>query len=151
MEAITTHDIGIALARELAMRSMPQDVPVGALVVDPSGAVIGEGWNTRERDADPMGHAELMAIRQAAKRLKNWRLTDCMLYVTLEPCPMCASALLQARIGTIVFGAYDPVQGALGSAINLGELYSNPVHIIGGIQEYACQTQLQAFFKTKRL
>lgn len=137
-------------AQALAEKSLPQDVPVGAVIVDENGNIIGEGWNTREQDQDPTGHAELLAIRQAGMVRQNWRLNGCTLYVTLEPCPMCASALLQSRISQVVFGAYDPVQGALGSALNLTELYRNPVHITGGIDEKACQKQLQEFFKAQR-
>lgn len=140
----------MARALALADRSLPADVPVGALVLDAEGRLIGEGWNTRERAHDPAGHAEMMAIRQAANALQNWRLTGCTLYVTLEPCPMCASALLQARMGTVVFGAADPVQGALGSALHLGGLYSESTEIVGGVEEAACQQVLQAFFKARR-
>ncbi|WP_290584223.1 nucleoside deaminase [Aeromicrobium sp.] len=91
------------------------DVPVGAVVLDPSGEVIGRGRNTRERDADPTGHAEVVAIREAAAARGEWRLEDCTLVVTLEPCTMCAGAVVASRIGTLVLGAWDDKAGAVGS------------------------------------
>ena len=91
------------------------EVPVGAVVVDESGTIVGEGRNTREADKDPLGHAELIAIAQASKRLGRWRLSGCTLYVTLEPCFMCAGALVNARVDRLVFGATDPKAGAVGS------------------------------------
>lgn len=125
-----------------------EDVPVGAIVVH-EGNVIGIGKNERERHLDPAGHAEIVAMRQAAQTLKNWRLTGCTLYVTLEPCAMCAEALIQARISKIVFGAYDPRSGACGSAFNLfvpGRLYPIP-EVIGGIMEGECKQILTDFFR----
>ena len=96
------------------------DVPVGALVVSADGEVIASRHNERELGGDPTAHAELLALRDAAARLGRWRLTDCILLSTLEPCPMCAGAALAARIGTVVFGAADPKAGACGSLYNLG-------------------------------
>ncbi|CAN5797162.1 tRNA adenosine(34) deaminase TadA [soil metagenome] len=91
------------------------DVPVGAVVVDAGGLVLGSGHNTRERDADPTGHAEVVALRAAAARRDGWRLDGCTLVVTLEPCTMCAGAVVAARVDRLVFGAYDPKAGAVGS------------------------------------
>lgn len=91
------------------------DVPVGAVVLDPAGEVIGRGRNTRERDADPTGHAEVVAIREAAAARGEWRLEDCTLVVTLEPCTMCAGAVVASRLKTLVFGAWDEKAGAVGS------------------------------------
>lgn len=91
------------------------DVPVGAVVLDPDGEVIGRGRNTRERDADPTGHAEVVAIREAAAARGEWRLEDCTLVVTLEPCTMCAGAVVASRLKTLVFGAWDEKAGAVGS------------------------------------
>lgn len=91
------------------------DVPVGAVVLDPTGEVIGRGRNTRERDADPTGHAEVVAIREAAAARGEWRLEDCTLVVTLEPCTMCAGAVVASRLKTLVFGAWDEKAGAVGS------------------------------------
>ncbi len=91
------------------------DVPVGALVIGPDGSILGEGRNTRERDLDPTGHAEIVAMRRAALALGEWRLEGCTLVVTLEPCTMCAGALVSARVERLVFGAFDEKAGAVGS------------------------------------
>lgn len=96
-----------------------RDVPVGAVVLDPKGTIIGEGRNTRERDQDPSGHAEVVALRGAAESLGTWRLDGCALVVTLEPCAMCAGALVSARIKHLVFGAFDEKAGAVGSVWDL--------------------------------
>lgn len=148
--ALENHEHWMQTARELAENALPEDVPVGALLINTSGKIVSQGWNKREQLHDPTAHAEVIALKEAGKSQQNWRLNDLILYVTLEPCPMCASALLQARISAIIFGAYDPLQGALGSMINLTDLYPYPVHIIGGIQEGACKEQLQSFFKMHR-
>jgi tRNA(adenine34) deaminase len=103
-------------ALELAREALASgDVPVGAVVVDAGGRIIGTGRNTRERDADPTGHAEIVALREAAAVRGEWRLNDCTLYVTLEPCTMCAGAIVQSRIAHLVFGAWDEKAGAVGS------------------------------------
>ncbi len=145
-----TYEIWMQTALGLAQKALPKDVPVGALVLNPQGQVIGEGWNTREENSDPLGHAEIMAIQSACRHLQNWRLSDCTLVVTLEPCPMCATAMLQARIKTVIFGASDPLQGALGSALNLNTFFGAHATVIGGILEKPCQTQLDTFFKALR-
>ncbi len=103
-------------ALELAERAGASgDVPVGAVVLDADGAVIGQGWNTRERDGDPTGHAEIVALRDAARTRGTWRMDGCALVVTLEPCTMCAGAIVSARVGRLVFGAWDEKAGAVGS------------------------------------
>lgn len=103
-------------ALELAEQALSTgDVPVGAVVLDPRGVVVGEGCNTRERDLDPTGHAEVVAMRAAARALGEWRLEGCTLVVTLEPCTMCAGALVSARVGRLVLGAWDDKAGAVGS------------------------------------
>ena len=140
-------------ALELAERAERDgDVPVGALIVDPHGTVVSRGWNTREKDQDPLGHAELMAIREAATNSKSWRLEGMTLVVTLEPCTMCASALVAARIQTVVFGAYDRKAGGASSLYSIPEdpRLNHRVHVIGGILEERCQSQLQAFFQNLR-
>lgn len=127
------------------------DVPVGCLVLK-DGQIIGRGHNQREENQDPTAHAELVAIRQAAQYVKSWRLSGCMLVVTLEPCAMCAEAIIQSRITTLVFGAYDQRAGACGSAFNLfvsGRNYPLP-EIIGGIEETECERLLADFFKSVR-
>jgi tRNA(adenine34) deaminase len=104
------------LALDEAAKGLPSgDVPVGAVVVDPDGAVIGRGHNVREAEGDPTGHAEMCALREAAAAVGEWRLTGCTLVVTLEPCTMCAGALVLARVDRLVFGADDPKAGAVGS------------------------------------
>jgi len=128
-----------------------RDVPVGCLIVR-DGEIIGSGHNQREENQDPTAHAELIAIRAAAKHLSSWRLSDCTLIVTLEPCAMCAEAIIQSRIPTLVFGAYDQRAGACGSAFNLfvaGRSYPLP-EIVGGIEEEECQRLLAEFFKSVR-
>lgn len=127
------------------------DVPVGCLVLK-DGQIIGRGHNQREENQDPTAHAELIAIRAAADVLGSWRLSECMLIVTLEPCPMCAEAIIQSRVATLVFGAYDQRAGACGSAFNLfvkGRSYPLP-EIIGGIEEAECERLLADFFKSVR-
>lgn len=127
------------------------EVPVGAVLVC-NDEIVAEGWNTRETERDPTGHAELSALRLGGKRLDRWRLNGCTLYVTLEPCPMCAPALVQARLERVVFGAYDPKLGAAGSVFSLLEhpAYLHRLEVIGGVMEQECREQLQAFFRTTR-
>ncbi len=137
---------GIQQCLLLAEQALPDDVPVGALIVNASAEIIAYGWNTREKDVNPCGHAEVMALMMAAKQLGDWRLNECTLYVTLEPCPMCASAIKQSRVSKVVFGAYDPVMGACGSAEQLLMTDKN-VSVLGGIEEQICSTALTTFFK----
>lgn len=127
------------------------DVPVGCLIVK-DGAVLGSGFNQRERLQDPTAHAEILAIREAAGTLKSWRLDGCTLYVTLEPCAMCAEAIIQCRMARIFFGAYEPQTGACGSRFNLFEQgRSLPLpEVVGGICEQECRHLLQEFFRLKR-
>ena len=128
------------------------DVPVGAVVVK-NGKIIGEGYNKRELEADPTAHAEVVAIRQAAEQLGNWHLDDCELYVTLEPCPMCAGAIINSRIKTVVFGAYDLKAGSASkeSVVDLFALpYNHTPEVYGGICEKECSQILTEFFKKRR-
>ena len=139
-------------ALELANRAESEgEVPVGAIVVY-EDRVIGEGWNRPIVDNDPTAHAEMIVITQAAAHLKNERLNDCTLYVTIEPCTMCMGAAVLARIKTIVFGAWDPKTGACGSALDLTKsgLYNHTIEITGGVLEAECRTILQEFFLDKR-
>ncbi len=127
------------------------DVPVGAIVVK-GDELISSGFNQREALNDPLGHAELIAIREAAMKLGSWRLQDCTLICTLEPCPMCAEAIIQSRMERLIFGAYDQVAGAAGSAFNLfAKRKSVPTpELIAGILEAECSTILQEFFREQR-
>jgi tRNA(adenine34) deaminase len=129
------------------------DVPVGAVVVGPGGEVLGRRHNERELTGDPTAHAELLALRDAAARLGRWRLSDCLLVVTLEPCPMCAGAALAARIGTVVFGAADPKAGACGSLYNLGAdpRLNHDMTIVPGVGAAEAGALLRSFFAERRL
>lgn len=128
------------------------EVPVGAVVVDASGAIIGRGSNLREKDADPLSHAEILAIRQAAAYAKSWNLSDCRLVVTLEPCPMCAGAILQTHISSVVFGAWDSKLGACGSVWDIlrdPHIGSHP-QVFGSVCESQCVQLLRNFFENHR-
>lgn len=126
------------------------EVPVGCVVVK-DGAVIGAGYNRRECDGDATAHAETIAIQNACKTLGTWRLSGCHLFVTLEPCPMCAGAILNARVESICFGAKDDIGGACGSMFNLfSENVPHKPRIYGGILAQECKTMLTNFFKTLR-
>ncbi len=128
------------------------EVPVGALLVK-DGEVIGEGWNRPIASNDPTAHAEIMALRAAGSTLGNYRLPDTTLYVTLEPCSMCAGAIVHARVERVVFGAYDPKGGAAGSVFNLlpsDQRFNHRVEVTAGIMAEECGNQLKAFFKAKR-
>ncbi|KGN30924.1 cytidine deaminase [Knoellia sinensis KCTC 19936] len=128
------------------------DVPVGAVVLDPSGAVIGEGRNLREVDTDPTAHAEVVALREAARHTGSWRLEDCTLVVTLEPCPMCAGAAMLARIGRIVLGAWDPKLGATGSVWDVvrDRRATHRIEVVGGVLEAEASRVLVDFFEARR-
>jgi tRNA(adenine34) deaminase len=124
------------------------DVPVAALVIDKSGDVIGHARNEREASGDPTAHAEVLAIRRAADHRGAWRLEECTLVVTLEPCVMCAGAILSSRIPTVVFGAWDEKAGAAGSLFYLlrDRRLNHRVEVIGGVEEAACASLLREFF-----
>ena len=129
------------------------DVPVGAVVLSAEGEVLGAGHNQREADGDPTAHAEVLALRAAASAHGGWRLQDCTLVVTLEPCVMCAGALMLARIGRVVLGAWDPKAGACGSVWDLvrDRRATHRVEVIGGIREQECSKILLDFFAGHRL
>ncbi len=124
------------------------DVPVGAVVVDEDGRIIGRGWNCREANHDPAGHAEIVALREAARARGTWRLTGCTLIVTLEPCTMCAGAILASRIDRVVFGAWDPKAGAAGSLRDVlrDARMPHPTEVIGGVLAQEAAMQLRSFF-----
>jgi tRNA(adenine34) deaminase len=124
------------------------DVPVAALVIDKSGDVIGHARNEREATGDPTAHAEVLAIRRAADHRGAWRLEECTLVITLEPCVMCAGAILSSRIPTVVFGAWDEKAGAAGSLFDLlrDRRLNHRVEVIGGVEEAACASLLREFF-----
>ena len=135
-----------------AMAADEGDVPVGAVVVDAAGTVIGTGRNTRERDADPTGHAEIVAMREAAAARGEWRLEGCTLVVTLEPCTMCAGALVAARVERLVFGAFDEKAGAVGSlwdVVRDRRLNHRP-EVVSGVLADESAALLREFFLTHR-
>ena len=138
-------------AIELAEKAAELDeVPVGAVVVK-DGEIVGEGFNRRETGKNALAHAELEAIDNACKRLGGWRLHQCKIYVTLEPCPMCTGAIINSRIKKVVFGASDYKAGSMGSVINLCDLpYNHKPEIQGGFMQEECSTLLTEFFARLR-
>ncbi len=139
----------IALAKEAAAEG---EIPVGALVADrETGEILGRGRNRRELDHSPTAHAEILAIEEAAKKRGTWRLSGCTLYVTLEPCPMCAGAIINAGIERLVFGAYDEKAGAIRSVHEMFSLpYNHRPRVTEGLLEYPCAELLSSFFQSLR-
>lgn len=125
------------------------DVPVGALLVK-NNKIISSACNEKEKNNDPSAHAEILAIRKAASTFNNWRLEDCELYVTLEPCPMCAWAIIQSRIKSVYFGSFDKQYGALGSVIDLRQQSNSSLKVYGGIYEKECDNMIESFWQKKR-
>ena len=128
------------------------EVPVGAIIVNSKNEIIGQGWNQPISNKDPTSHAEIMALRQAARVIDNYRILDATLYVTLEPCVMCAGAIVHARIKRLVFGATDPKRGAAGSVFNVvnSAHLNHRVEICSGVLADECSAQLKSFFQTRR-
>ncbi|NEW08923.1 tRNA adenosine(34) deaminase TadA [Paenibacillus sp. SYP-B3998] len=128
-----------------------REVPIGAIVVH-NGTIIGRGYNLRETTLDPTAHAEMIAIKQASEYLQAWRLLDCQLYVTLEPCPMCAGAIVQSRIPQVIFGTTDPKAGCAGTLMNLlqEERFNHRVDVISGVMQEECAALLTTFFRKLR-
>ncbi len=150
---MTRDEIYMKKALELAQIAADRgEVPVGALVVKRStGEIIGRGYNQREFGRSPLTHAELIAIDGASRKLGGWRLIDCELYVTLEPCPMCAGAVINSRIERVIFGAYDPKAGSCGSVTDLFSLpYNHKPDLTGGVLRDECAEVLTSFFKRLR-
>ena len=144
-----------AMARALFLANKARelgDVPVGAVVIDSVGRIIGRGWNCREAEHDPCGHAEIMALREAGKRLNRWNLIGCTLVVTLEPCTMCAGAIVSSRVDRGVFGAWDPKAGAAGSLRDVlrDSRLNHQVEVVPGVLAQEATVQLRAFFETRR-
>jgi len=148
-----TWDEAMRLAlREAEAAAAGGDIPVGAVVLDQEGQVLAAAGNRREQDSDPTAHAEVLALRAAARARGSWRLAGCTLVVTLEPCTMCAGALVLARVERLVFGAYDPKAGAVASLWDVvrDRRLNHRVEVRGGIQESACQAVLRDFFARQR-
>ena len=143
----------MSLAVELAKSAgYAGEVPVGAVLTDDAGKIIATGENRRERDRDPTAHAEIVAIRAAGIYLQDWHLNKCTLYVTLEPCLMCAGAIVLSRVGKLVYGADDPKAGAVRTVANIpdSECSNHRLVVIGGILESTCRQQLQSWFLDRR-
>lgn len=140
----------IEAVKEALKAYQKEEIPIGAVVVK-EGNIIAKGHNLKETKKNTLKHAELIAIEKASKKLQRWRLTDCDLYVTLEPCPMCMGAILNARIRKLYFGAKDPKAGACGSIINLTEYpFNHKLQIEAGVLQTECETILKKFFKELR-
>ncbi len=135
---------------ELAYKA--SEVPVGAVLVSPDGAIISKKFNLKETQFNPTGHAEILCLEDAGKKIQNWRLSDCTLYVTLEPCPMCLSAMVQARVGRCVFGTYDSKGGALslGYHLHQDKRLNHQFSMMGGVKHFECSKLLSQFFKDRR-
>ena len=140
------------LLKRAALLGEQGEIPVAAIILDDEGRCIGHGRNTRERDRDPLGHAELVALRQASKLRGDRRFNDCTLIVTLEPCTMCAAALVQARMGRVVFAAHDRKRGGLGGTIDLANHPSAHHHmvVVAGVMENEARLQLESWFRQRR-
>ena len=139
-------------ALAMAQRAwLADEVPVGAVVVS-DGEIVGRGFNSPISKNDPTAHAEIQALRDAAEKTGNYRLTDCLLYVTLEPCPMCTGAIMQARIARLVYGASDPKAGACGSVVNLlrEARLNHHTQVVGGVLSEECGEMLRRFFAERR-
>lgn len=146
-------NIYMTCALELAQTAFDLgEVPVGAVVVKRStGEIVGEGYNRRECDKSPLAHAEIMAIKNASERLGGWRLIDCELFVTLEPCPMCSGAIINSRIERVIYGAKDTKAGCCGTVINMFEMpFNHKPQIVSGVLESECADILSRFFKLLR-
>ena len=143
--------MGLAL-EQAALATSSGDVPVGAVVIGSDGEVLATGFNRREADGDPTAHAELLALRAASRRSGSWRLDGCTLVVTLEPCPMCAGAIVLARVPRLVLGAWDPKAGATGSVWDIprDRHVNHRVEVVGGVREAECSRLLLDFFAAHR-
>ncbi|MEB3279069.1 MAG: tRNA adenosine(34) deaminase TadA [Lyngbya sp.] len=153
MDCYTTHCYWMKRALELAeIAGEAGEVPVGAVIIDAEGQLLAEAENRRERDCDPTAHAEILALRKAGQKLKNWHLNQCTLYVTLEPCPMCTGAIVQARIQLLVYGVDDPKTGTIRTVANIPDspCSFHRLQVLGGILESACRQQLQSWFAQRR-
>jgi tRNA(adenine34) deaminase len=150
---IKTHQLWMDRAIALAQQAgAAGEIPVGAIIVNNFGEEISIGMNRKEQEQDPTAHAEIVAIRAASRILHDWHLSGCTLYVTLEPCPMCAGAILQARLSTLVYGADDPKTGSIRTLANLPDspVSFHKLEVIGGIRERECQDLLQNWFANLR-
>ena len=152
-ETYQIHKQWMAKALEAAKQAEQRgEVPVGAVILDGEGKLIAIAANAKEQNCDPTAHAEILAIQQACKIRQNWHLNDCTLYVTLEPCPICAGAIVHSRIKLLVYGADDPKTGAIQTVLNIphSAASNHRLAVLAGIGESECRQQLQSWFKNKR-
>lgn len=140
-----TNEAYMRLAIEEAKKS-GIDVPIGAVVVK-NGEILSIASNKKELHNDVSAHAEIIALKEAAQKIGDWRLTECKLYVTLEPCPMCATAIINSRVSEVFFGAYDNLYGALGSVLDLRKVFNSKLNVQGGILEDECSLLLREFWR----
>jgi tRNA(adenine34) deaminase len=150
---VISDDAAIGLALSMARVAVgTEEVPVGAVVLDPEGRLVGSAFNARERTHDPTAHAEIVALRQAGAALDSWQLAGCTLAVTLEPCTMCAGAIVLARIARVVFGAWDPKAGAAGSLWDVlrDRRLNHRPEVVAGVREAECAALLADFFAQRR-
>ena len=153
VSSLVKMDVGSYMSMALRIAGQASgDLPVGALVLGAGGKILGSAHNTRENDGDPFGHAEVQAIRLASIELGSWRLSGCTIVVTLEPCPMCASLIMQSRLDRLIFGAFSPRTGAAGSVYDLtrDQRLGHSLEVIGGVMEAECQKLLRAEFRSIR-
>ena len=146
------HEIYMEEAFKLAQKAYSKDeTPIGCVIVR-DGRIIGKGYNRRNKKKNSLAHAEIIAISQACKRVGDWRLEDCTMYVTLEPCPMCAGAIVQARVSTVVIGARNPKAGCAGSVINLLDMdgFNHRVELVEDVMRDECEQLMTGFFKELR-
>ena len=147
------HEYWMKIAlRQAEIAAQKDEVPVGAILVSAEGQILGRGYNMKETLQTPIGHAEILCLHRAARQQSAWRLVNSTLYVTLEPCAMCAGALIQARVKSVVYGAHDPKGGALKSLYHLGQdpRLNHQIEVLGGVLEDDCSKVLKQFFKLKR-
>lgn len=138
--------------KEAEIASKKDEVPVGAVIVSSNGDIVAKAHNLKESTNDPCGHAEILAIKEACTKVGDWRLNDHSLIVTLEPCPMCISAIMNARIKNLIFGAYDPKSGSLSKGLYFAQdkSFNHKVNVVGGVKHFECAKLLSNFFKNKR-
>ena len=152
-DAYLTHCHWMEYALQLAQQAGKMgEVPVGAVIIDEGGKLIAEAANCKQRNQDATAHAEILAIQAASKVKENWHLKNCTLYVTLEPCPMCAGAIIQSRLKLLVYGADEPKTGAIRTVINLpdSDCSNHRLQVLAGIKEESCRQQLQLWFSKRR-
>ncbi|MBE9174382.1 nucleoside deaminase [Synechocystis salina LEGE 06155] len=152
-QPLPTHEDWMQMAIALAEQAGNEgEIPVGAVVINSMGEVLATAQNRKQRDQNPTAHAEILAIQTACRRLGHWRLNECSLYVTLEPCPMCTGAIIQARLGLLVYGTPDPKTGTIDSVFDLAASAASNHRLqrLGGVCQEQCRTQLQNWFAQHR-